>query len=83
MWIGVSWPSCEFILSFSHEGAYYRAMVGKVSRYLVLRRYHGTWLTTKATIPLPECPFPFALFARIRGPVHAKGYVIFRGRRSR
>src|SRR5689334_19805829 len=29
IWIGVSWPSCEFILSFSHEGFSYRALRGR------------------------------------------------------
>src|SRR5580765_6381288 len=42
MWIGVSRPSFEFILSFSHEGFSYRAMTGKVSRCLALRREHGS-----------------------------------------
>lgn len=32
IWIGVSWPSCEFILSFSHEDFGYRALPRGICR---------------------------------------------------
>ena len=70
MWIGVSRPSFEFIMSFSHEGFSYPATAGKVSRCLALRRDHRDMAlvgmlhihhlrgnSSQGTITLPDCSF--------------------------